>query len=100
MNKKTNFKKNSPLVIINLILILSLYLIHYTSSAKAQMLQRSNVTGITGSANGANGELLYLINTTNGEMTSLSFDINAKNLKVIGYRNLIQDGQFQQGNNR
>ena len=100
MNKKNILKKYNGLIFINITLAALLLIFYLSPNAKAQLLQRTNVTGVTGSANGANGELLYLINTTNGELVSLSFDINKNDLRVIGFRNLIQDGQSQQGNNR
>ncbi len=54
---------------------------------------RGQYTLLSGRMNGASGNAIFVLDTTNQELVGVKWDRSARKLTGIGYRNLASDGQ-------
>jgi hypothetical protein len=76
------------LIALNAGLLCLLALVTFGAVADAQIRPRGKYTMVTGRANGALADVVYIVDTVNQEMIAVTFDPNEKQLNGIGYQNL------------
>jgi hypothetical protein len=80
-----------PLLAINAALLIVLAAITFGSSAGAQSRGRGDYTMVAGGVNGSESSAVYVVDERNQELIAITFDMNARNLQGIAYRNLAAD---------
>ena len=79
------------LLILNGALLAILAAVTFGNPADAQMRPRGEYTMVAGQANGAQGGVVFLVDSVNEELVAITYDTNARNIAGIGYRNLAID---------
>lgn len=90
-------RRNSPapVVIVNVVLLALVVGLALTPSAGARQPSRARgvYSMVSGSIQGGNADVLYLIDSANQELIAINWDTARSNLNVIGYRNLAVDAK-------
>jgi hypothetical protein len=81
------------LVALNGALLLLLAVVTLGQAADAQPMSRGEYTMVAGRAQGAQSNIVYIVDTVNLELIALTYDQNENQLRGIGYRNLGADAR-------
>lgn len=79
------------LIILNGVLIAVLAAVTFGSAATAQNRIRGDYVMVGGGVNGADGSVVYILDTINQEMMVVKYDHNKKILGGVAYTNLAND---------
>lgn len=79
------------LLALNAALLILLGAVTFGSMAQGQARGRGEYTMVAGGAQGADAQVVYVVDVSNQEMIAVVFNPNAKTLEGIGYRNLAAD---------
>jgi uncharacterized protein (UPF0333 family) len=79
------------LIALNAALLVLLGVVTFGSIAYGQARGRGEYTMVAGGAQGADAQVIYIVDVANQEMIAVVFNPNAKTLEGVGYRNLAAD---------
>jgi hypothetical protein len=88
-------KSPPPVVVVNVVLLAAVLALALTPSAGARQPTRARgaYTMVSGSIQGGNADVLYIIDSANQELIAVNWDTSRGSLNVIGYRNLAVDAK-------
>ena len=84
------------LLVLNVLLLAVLAAVTFGDRAEAQVRQRGQYTMVAGRANGAQGGVVFIVDSVNQELIGVTYSANARDLVGVGYRNLAADAASMQ----
>ncbi len=79
------------LVLLNAALLVALAVVTFAPTVTAQARIRGNYTMAAGNVKNSHAAVLYVVDETNQELVSVVWDINARQLTGLAFRDLGKD---------
>lgn len=97
----TNRRKGSsslrPLILLNMVLLIVLGGVTFSSSSEAQQRARGDYTMVAGDVRGTNAGAVYIVDVRNQEMVVVAYNNSEHRLDGVAYRHLGRDFEAMRG---